>query len=207
MREATVRRGQWLSWVTLGCTSLEAILAVGAALLAGSVALLGFGIDSFIEVAASLTALWRLRVDRDLVGRAEADRRASRIIGFLFLALAVYVAFDGATALWHHAKPDESLLGMGVAVGSLIVMPVLAHKKRKVAAELASEALTGEARQTEICAYLAILLLVGLVLNAVLGWWWADPVAALVMVPLIGWEGIEGLSGRSTCKDCLPQSL
>jgi divalent metal cation (Fe/Co/Zn/Cd) transporter len=202
LREDAVRRGQWLTWATLGYNSLEGLLSVAAALLAGSVALLGFGIDSFIEVAASLAAIARLRADRDLARRARAERRALRFIGISFLALAGYVAFDAVHAIWRHAEPAESPLGIGVAVASLIVMPVLAKRKRQVAAQLGSKALTSEARQTELCVYLSIVLLIGLALNAILGWWWADPVAALAMVPLIGWEGIEGIRGRATCEAC-----
>jgi divalent metal cation (Fe/Co/Zn/Cd) transporter len=207
VREDVARRGRWLTWATVGYNCLEGLLSVAAAILAGSVALLGFGIDSFIEVAASLAALWRLHADRDPAGRARAERRALRLIGVSFLALAGYVAFDAVGALWRHAEPTESFLGIGVAVASLFVMPVLARQKRWVAAQLASNALAAEARQTEICVYLSVVLLVGLALNATLGWWWADPVAALVMVPLIGQEGIEGLRGRSTCEDCLPERL
>ena len=201
-REGAVRRGKWLIWATLGYNSLEGLLSIGAALLAGSVALLGFGIDSFIEVSASTTAIWRLHADRDLARRARAERRALRLIGWSFLLLAAYVALDAITSLLQRSRPASSLLGIGVAVASLIVMPLLARRKRRVAKQLSSGALTAEARQTEICVYLSLLLLLGLGLNAALGWWWADPIAALAMVPLIAWEGIEGLRGRSSCDDC-----
>jgi divalent metal cation (Fe/Co/Zn/Cd) transporter len=201
-RARAVRRGQWLTWATLGYNSLEGLLSVVAALLAGSVALLGFGIDSFIEVAASFAAIFRLHADRDLARRARAERRTLRFIGLSFLALAGYVAFDAVHALWQRTEPTESRLGIGVAVASLIVMPVLARRKRQVAAQLGSNALSSEARQTEIWVYLSVVLLLGLALNAALGWWWADPIAALVMVPLIAWEGIEGLRGRTTCDAC-----
>jgi divalent metal cation (Fe/Co/Zn/Cd) transporter len=203
-REGAVRRGQWLIWATAGYNGLEGLLSVVAAGLAGSVALLGFGIDSFIEVAASLAAMWRLRADRDPARRAHTERRTLRLIGFSFLLLAAYILFDAVSALWRHAEPNESRLGIGIAVASLIVMPFLARGKRRVAARLASKALSAEARQTDICAYLSVILLAGLALNATVGWWWADPLAALIMVPLIGWEGIKGLSGPVTCDDCLP---
>ena len=203
-RASTVRRGKWLNWATLGYNSLEGVLSVGAAIVAGSVALLGFGIDSFIEVGASLAAIWRLQADPDEARRIHVERRSLRLIGFSFLLLAAYVAFDATGSLWQRAHPTESALGIAVAVASLIVMPVLARAKRRVATALGSGALTAEARQTEICVYLSVLLLLGLGLNAAVGWWWADPVAALAMVPLIAWEGIGALRGRSSCAECAP---
>ncbi|HSB54350.1 MAG TPA: cation transporter [Gemmatimonadales bacterium] len=180
---------------------------MGAALAAGSVALLGFGIDSFIEVAASGAAIWRLRVDYQADRRAKAERRALQLIGASFLLLALYVAIDALHSLWRRTTPAESWLGIGVALGSLIIMPWLARRKRAVAATLQSGALTAEARQTEICVYLSLILLIGLGVNLAVGWWWADPVAALAMVPLIMWEGIEGLRGRSHCPDCAPTGV
>ena len=177
---------------------------MGAAVAAGSVALLGFGIDSFIEVGASLAAIWRLCVDRNSSRRALAERRALRIIGASFLLLALYVALEAAHSLWRRTTPRQSWLGIGVALASLVVMPWLARRKRRVAAGLQSGALRAEARQTEICVYLSAILLVGLALNAAAGWWWADPVAALAMVPLIAWEGLEGIRGHSQCDDCVP---
>ena len=203
-RESAVRRGQWLTWATLAYNSLEGLLSVVAAALAGSVALLGFGIDSFIEVAASLAAMWRLRADRDLARRGQAELWTLRVIGVCFLLLAAYIGLDAAIALLRRAEPQESRLGIGIAAASLLVMPLLARRKRRVATRLASKALRAEARQTDICAYLSLILLVGLALNAAVGWWWADPVAALVMVPLIGWEGIGGLRGQPACDECLP---
>lgn len=204
-RADLVQRGQRLTRATVAYNALEGILAVGAALAAGSVALLGFGIDSFIEVGASLAAIWRLRVDHQPERRASAERRALRLIGVSFLLLAVYVAVDALNSLWRRLAPAESWLGIGVALASLVVMPWLARRKRRVAAGLQSGALTAEARQTEICFYLSVILLLGLVLNAARGWWWADPLAALGMVPLIAWEGLEGLRGRSHCADCTPE--
>jgi len=206
-RSALVRRGQALTRVTLAYNVLEGIVAVASALAAGSVALLGFGVDSFIEVAASLAALWRLRADPHAGRRERAERRARRVIGISFLLLAAYVAADAAQALWSRTPPGESWPGIGLAIASLVVMPWLARRKRAVAAALHSGALTAEARQTDICFYLSCILLVGLVLNATVGWWWADPVAGLVMVPLIAWEGVAGLRGRSHCSDCASPSF
>lgn len=203
-RRAVVRRGQQLTWATIGYNSLEAILAIGAGLAAGSVALVGFGFDSVIELGSSVAGLWRLRADAVPVDRWRAERRSLLLIGVAFLLLAAYVLVDAGRTLLTRTPPDESLLGLVIAAGSLVVMPVLARAKRRVAAQLASQALTAEARQTQICTYLSGILLGGLGLNAALGWWWADPVAALLMVPLIGWEGLQAVRGRTSCADCCP---
>jgi divalent metal cation (Fe/Co/Zn/Cd) transporter len=200
-RVRAVRRGQWLIWATLGYNSIEGLLSVGAGLMAGSVALIGFGVDSFIEVTASVAAIWRLRVDADPDRRALAERRALRVIGLSFLALALYIAVDATRSLVGRAAPDESLLGIAIAGVSLIVMPLLARAKRDVANALASRAIRAEARQTDICMYLSAILLGGLGLNALFGWWWADPVAALLMVPIIAKEGIDALRGETCCDD------
>ncbi|HMI42572.1 MAG TPA: cation transporter [Gemmatimonadaceae bacterium] len=201
-RETMVRRGQWLSWLTLGYNSLEGFLAIGAGVVTGSIALVGFGFDSVIEVSASLAALWRLNADVDPVARERAERLTLKIVGILFLALAVYVTWDALSALLKREAPEESTLGMIIAVASLIVMPLLARAKRKVAIGLGSRALRSEAQQTQLCTYLSAILLGGLTLNALVGWWWADPTAALIMVPIIAKEGIEALNRRDTCNDC-----
>ena len=204
-RPQLVRRSRYLNYATLAYNSLEGILAVGAGLVAGSVALVGFGVDSLIELSASLTALWRLRADLDPLRRERAESRSLRIMGVLFLALAVYVGADAVETLASGKPPTQSWLGVAIATVSLIVMPLLARAKKVIALELRSGALVAEAKQTLICTYLSGLLLVGLGLNALVGWWWADPVAALAMLPLITWEGIEGLRGRSACgEDCRP---
>lgn len=200
-RETLVRRGQWLSWLTLGYNSLEGIIAIGAGVLAGSIALVGFGFDSVIEVTASVAALWRLNADVDPVERERAERLTLKIVGILFLALGMYVTWDAANALLKREGPDGSKVGIVLAAASLVVMPLLARAKRKVAVRLGSRALRSEAQQTQLCTYLSAILLGGLTLNAVFGWWWADPAAALIMVPIIGKEGVEALSGRDTCND------
>lgn len=200
-RESVVRRGQWLSSITLAYNSLEGIIAVGAGALAGSIALVGFGVDSLIEVSASAAALWRLRADIRIADRERVELLTLRIVGVLFVALAVYVTLDAASALLKREAPQESNVGIALAVASLIVMPLLARAKRRVAYALGSRALRSEAQQTQLCTYLSAILLGGLVLNAVFGWWWADPVAALIMVPIIGKEGVEALRGHDTCAD------
>jgi len=193
-RKSLVRRGTRLTWATLGYNSLEAVLSVGAGIAAGSIALIGFGVDSVIELSSSIAALWRLRSDAATEVRERAERQALRFIGACFLLLAVYVLVDALRTLVTRAEPEESPIGIAIAIGSLIVMPLLARAKRRVASALESGALRAEARQTELCTWLSAILLAGLLLNATVGWWWADPVAALAMVPLIGWEGIEALS-------------
>ena len=200
-RRELVRRSRKLNYATLGYNSLEGLLAIAAGLFAGSIALVGFGVDSAIEVAASGTALWRLRADLDPVRREPAEYRSLRIIGLSFLLLAIYVSIEAVQTLTAGRAPDQSWIGIIVASASLIVMPVLARAKRVVALQLHSGALAAEAKQTLICTYLSAVLLAGLALNAIAGWWWADPVAALAMGPLIAWEGIEGLRGRSVCSD------
>lgn len=198
-RTALVRRGLWLNYFGIGYNSLEGILAVGAGMVAGSVALVGFGIDSIIEVSASIAAQWRLRADFDPERREKVERVTLRIIGVSFLALAAYVAYDSAMSLWHRDAPDESRFGIGLAIFSVIVMPLLVRAKRKIAVGLGSRSLHADANQTMLCTYLSAILLGGLLLNAILGWWWADPVAALIMVPIIAREGIEGVRAEDCC--------
>jgi divalent metal cation (Fe/Co/Zn/Cd) transporter len=200
-RRSAVRRGQWLTWATLLYNSLEAVLSIGAGVVAGSVALVGFGIDSVIELTASGAGLWRLHADIDPPTRARTERQTVRLIGLCFVVLAVYVTYDAGRTLLARHVPEESVLGIVIAAASLIVMPVLARAKRGVAFTLASGALAAEAKQTQLCAYLSAILLAGLALNATVGWWWADPAAALAMVPLIAWEGLQALRGRTVCCD------
>jgi len=200
-RHRVVRRGQFLTGLTIAYNLLEAILSIGAGIAAGSVALVGFGFDSVLELTSSVAALWRLGTDRAADRRAHADRLALRIVGACFLLLAAYVLTDAVYALLTREVADESPIGIAVAAASLVVMPLLARAKRRVATSLASQALSAEARQTELCTWLSAILLGGLLLNATLGWWWADPLAALVMVPIITVEGLRALRGQTPCGD------
>jgi divalent metal cation (Fe/Co/Zn/Cd) transporter len=195
-----VRRGLLLEYLTVGYNSLEGVIAIAAGLLAGSIALVGFGVDSAIEVISGVTLLWRLHSDADESRRERIEQRALRIVGMSFLLLAAYVTFDAVKALIRQEAPDESIVGILLAAVSLIVMPLLVRAKRRVAQAIGSRALDADATQTQICTYLSAILLAGLLLNATLGWWWADPVAALVMVPIIVREGLEGLRGER-CED------
>ncbi len=198
IRDVLARRGRHLEYLTLGWNSLEAVLSIAAGLVAGSIALVGFGFDSIIECFSGAVLLWRLGLGEVAESR---ERIAVRLVGVSFLALAAYVAFDASSSLLRHEAPHESYVGIGVAVASLIAMPLLARAKRRVARGLNSGAMQADSRQTDFCAYLSGILLGGLLLNALLGWWWADPVAALIMTPLMVREGIEGLRGE-TCCDC-----
>lgn len=198
-RAVPLRRGRRLEYLTIGWNSLEAIVSIVAGLLAGSIALVGFGIDSVIETSSGAVLLWRLQDGDHGDGR---ERIALRLVGVSFLALAAYVGFEAIKSLVRREPPSATYLGIGVAALSLIVMPLLARAKRRVAAELNSRALKADSRQTDICAYLSAILLVGLGLNALFGWWWADPVAALTMLPLIIKEGIGGLRGEVCCQTC-----
>lgn len=198
-RQRIARSGRGLQYLTIAWNVAECVIALAAGGLAGSIALIGFGFDSAIEVTASLVALWRLGHDPDPARRETAERRALAWIGICFLLLAGYVAYEAATALQAGRAPEESVAGIVLAALSLVVMPLLAWAKRRVASRLGSGALEAETRQTEICAWLSAILLAGLGLNAWLGWWWADPVAGLLMVPLIAREGWEAARGRTCC--------
>lgn len=198
-RTRTVQRGRKLQYLTIVWNSAEFVIALVAGWLAGSIALIGFGFDSAIEVASSLAALWRLGRDCDEESRERAEQQALRVIGVCFLLLACYILYESVHDLVDRIPPRHSLVGIVLAALSLIVMPWLAHLKRKVAISLESGALEADTRQTEICVYLSAILLVGLGLNAGLDWWWADPVAGLGMVPFIAWEGWEAIRGRTCC--------
>ncbi len=201
-RAGLVRRGLRLNYFGIAYNVLEAGIALAAGLVAGSVALVGFGFDSVIEVTASGAAQWRLRSDLDVHRRERVEQRTARIIGWSFLVLALYVAVDSVNALVRRDAPERSVTGLVLLALSAVVMPVLARAKRRVARALASGALEADAMQTSLCAYLSIIALTGVALNAFVGWWWADPVAALAMVPIITREGIEGVRHRTLCDDC-----
>lgn len=195
-RSEQVRRGRWLEYFTVGYNSIEGLLAVGSGLIAGSIALVGFGFDSAIEVLSGSILIWRLHTDADATRRDAREKRALKLVGWSFLVLAAWITWDGVISLWNREAPDESLVGIAVAAVSLVVMPLLVRAKREVAAAISSRALDADATQTALCTWLSAILLAGLILNATLGWWWADPVAALVMVPIIAFEGVEALRGE-----------
>src|SRR3989475_745591 len=200
-RAIAVRHGQRLEYFTIGWNALEGLVAVIAGAVAGSVSLVGFGIDSLIEVTSGSTLLWRMSVDADVLGRERNEKRALKIVGVCFLGLAAYITYESVLELWSRRAPEHSIPGIVLACVSLVVMPLLSRAKRKVGRALGSAAMHADARQTEFCTYLSAILLVGLLLNAFFGLWWADPVAAFIMVPIIAKEGIEGLQGKA-CDEC-----
>ena len=197
-RANQLRAGRQLEYFTLGWNLTEAAVAIGAGIFAGSIALLGFGIDSLIESLSGGILLWRLQRAQT---NQERERPALILVGISFFLLALYVAVEAATSLLRHEQPEISIVGIVLSVVSLIVMPLLARAKRRVAARLESRALYADSRQTDICAYLSAILLGGLLFNALFGWWWADSIAAILMVPIITREGIEALKGDA-CDAC-----
>lgn len=201
-RAAAVQSGVNLEYFTVAWNLLEAVVALVAGAVAGSIALVGFGLDSLIEVSSGTVLLWRLHSDHDHERREKVEARALKLVGASLLALAAYVAGEALVTLVRREAPERSLPGIALAVASLIAMPLLARAKRSVATAIASPALQADSRQTDICAYLSGILLLGLLLNGAFGWWWADPAAGLVMVPLIAYEGVQALRGKTCCQDC-----
>ncbi len=200
-RAQVVQCGLRLEYLTVGWNALEFLIALVAGLVAGSIALVGFGLDSIIEVASGGVLLWRLRQDADAARRERFEARALKLVGFSFLALALYILIEAGKSLLQRESPEKSAVGIALAAVSLVVMPLLARAKRRVAGRLRSRALHADSRQTEICAYMSAVLLAGLVLNALLGWWWTDPLAALGLIPFIVKEGLEALRGDPCCAE------
>ena len=193
----------WLVGATLAYNVVEAVIALASGAAADSIALIGFGLDSGIEVAAAAVMLWRISLEaRGVRGERleRAERTVRRFIGGTFLALAAYVTAQAGFTLWLRDAPSESLVGIALAVASLVIMPLVAWGKLRAAREIGSAALRAEARETLACSYLSFALLLGLAANGTAGWWWADPLAALAMVPWLVKEGREGLSGEA-CED------
>ncbi len=203
-RARLLARGVCLEVLTIAWNAIEALVAIGAGIASGSVALMGFGLDSIIE-SISGVALYR-RLAFELRGASEAEsesseRRALWFVGISFYLIAAYVLYDAVTSLMKRSAPESSPLGVGLAAVSLVVMPLLAWAKLRTGKALGSRALVADAAETLVCAYLSFALLLGLGLNAALGWWWADPIAALLMLPLIVREGNEAIeSARSEGK-------
>jgi divalent metal cation (Fe/Co/Zn/Cd) transporter len=192
-----ISRGRKLEYFTIAWNSIEALVAVVAGALAGSVSMIGFGADSLIEVVSGSALLWRMAVVQENPKRKRRERIALKIVSFCFIALALYLSFESIATLVHKRKPESSLIGIVLACVSLIIMPFLSHLKRKVAKQIDSAAMHADARQTQFSLYLSIILLAGLAANATLGWWWADPLCALAMVPLIAKEGFDNLMAKN----------
>ena len=187
--ETLQRRAVRLEYFTVGWNAMEALVALVAGIVASSIALIGFGLDSIIETISGLTLLWRFKQRR--LEEHDAESRAVKVVGLTFFALAGYVVYEAGRDLWFRRAPEFSLAGSVLTAVSLVVMPVLAVAKRRVAAALESRALAADAMETLMCSYLSATVLVGLVLNGWRGWWWADPVAAVVIAALMIREGTE----------------
>lgn len=200
-RTDDLHRGILLEYLTIAWNIVEGLAAVASGVVSGSIALVGFGVDSFIETSSGGILLWRLRAEHRGQDAEKLERTALKLVGVSFLLLAAYVTFDSVKSLAERQAPERSLVGIAIAALSLLVMPWLARSKRKTAGRLRSAALHADSRQTSLCMYLSVILLGGLLLNALLGWWWADPIAAICMVPIIANEGRQALKGE-TCSDC-----
>jgi divalent metal cation (Fe/Co/Zn/Cd) transporter len=193
------RRAKQLSWLSLVWMGAEGVIAITAGILAGSIALIGFGVDSAIEGVASLVIVWRFTGHR-LLSHA-AEERAQKLVAIQFFMLAPYVAFEAVQHLAHAERPEVSVVGLVVTATSLVGMPFLGLAKQRLAATLGSSATHGEGSQNLICAYLAGAVFLGLAGNALLGWWWLDPIAALLIAGVAVKEGIEIWRGEGCCAD------
>ncbi len=194
------RRARWLSWLSLAWMGAEGVIALTAGLLAGSIALVSFGLDSFIEGFASLVIVWRFTGSR-LLSHA-AEERAQKLVAVQFFLLAPYVAFEAVHKLWTGEQPQTSWLGIALVTSSVIGMPFLGLAKHRLADKLGSVATRGEGTQNLLCAYLAAAVLVGLLGNALFGLWWLDPAAALVVAAVAVKEGRESWRGEGCCASC-----
>ena len=192
------RRARLLSWLSLGWMATEGVVGVVAGLIAGSIALTGFGINSFVEGFASVVIVWRFTGSRLHSERAEA--RAHRIVAIQFFVLAPYVAYEAVSKLWHGDEPETSWVGVALVATSAVGMPLLGRAKRALAHELGSGATHGEGTQNILCGYLALGVLAGLLGNALFGWWWLDPAAALAIAALALREGRESWRGETCCR-------
>jgi len=205
VRDQALARGSRLEYLTIGWNIVEGLIAVLAALAAGSVALLGFGIDSFVESSSGAVLLWRLKAERTAGNHSEIevlDRKARKFVGLSLFLLAAFVVVDSLWTLWERQKPRPSLVGIGLTAVSIGVMWWLARAKRRVADVLGSRALEADSVQTTACFWLSIIVLCGVGLNAAFGWWWADPVAALGMTFFIVREGRGAWRGEDECSSC-----
>lgn len=201
-RGAAVRRARRLNQATIGWNALEGVVAVTAGVAAGSVSLVGFGVDSAIEVSAAAILAWRLHQERKEGCTQDADRTATKAIAVSFAVLAAYVAFEAARDLAGRSEPEPSVAGIVLAALSLAIMPSLARAKRRLAPVLGSAAAVADAKQTNLCAVLSAVVLVGLVANAALGWWWADPAAGLVIAAIAAAEAARTWRAESLADTC-----
>jgi divalent metal cation (Fe/Co/Zn/Cd) transporter len=199
-RAALEHRARLLAWGGIGWHVIEFAIAIAAGLVAGSIALIGFGVDSLVEALAGFVVIWLFTGARR--GSLRAERRAQQLIALSFYLLAAYVAIEAVRTLLTADKPEASWVGIGLAAFTAPTMPLLAVAKRRIGHKLRSSATVKEAAQTQLCAYLSIALLVGLGANALLGWWWADPIAALVIAAVAAYEGRASWRGEGCCDTC-----
>ncbi len=199
-RSRLERQARLLAWGGIAWHVVEFAIAVGAGIAAGSIALIGFGADSLIEALAGFVVLWLFTGDRR--GSLAAERRAQQLIAVTFFVLAAYVGIEAVRALIGGDHPQPSRVGIALAAFTAVTMPLLARAKRQVAGKLSSSAAVKEASQTQLCAYLSIALLVGLGANALLGWWWADPLTALIVAGVAVWEGRAAWRGEGCADGC-----
>jgi cation diffusion facilitator family transporter len=195
-REELHRRGLLLEWFTVAWNVVEAFVAIGVGLVVGSVALVGFGVDSGIEVISAIALLWRLRKAGPHASAEEhgaAERKALYLVAATFILLAAYILYEAVGALLSGEGPESSAVALVLSVAAILIMPTLAYLKGRTGRELGSRALVADSVETWVCAYLSVALLSAVVLNAAFGWWWADPVGALAMLPVILWQGWETL--------------
>jgi divalent metal cation (Fe/Co/Zn/Cd) transporter len=198
-RAALERTALLLAYGTVLWNAVEAVVAIASGMAAGSVALVAFGLDSVVEVGSAIVVAWQFRGASE-----EREERALRLIAISFFVLGVYIIFDSARALVTAEHPEVSLAGIAIAAVSLIVMPALAWAKRRTARALDSRTVAADSRQTMLCTYLSAVLLAGLAVNAVFGWWWADPLAGIVIAGVAIKEGREAWQGDPCCDDGLP---
>jgi divalent metal cation (Fe/Co/Zn/Cd) transporter len=191
---------KYLAYFTIIWHLLEGIVSLVAGFFSGSLSLFGFGVDSLIELASGTAVLWRMTVDHKVEHRERNEQLALKLIGSSFIALAAYLVFESVASFVNQKAPEPSVPGMAIAVLSLIIMPLLSRAKRSVAARLQSSAMKADATQADFCAYLSAILLASLLLNSLFGWWWADPIAALIMAVIIGNEGIKTSLGEICCE-------
>jgi divalent metal cation (Fe/Co/Zn/Cd) transporter len=207
-REQLHARAVRLEWFTVSWNVIEAVVAIGAGIIAGSVVLIGFGVDSGIEVISAVGLLWRLRTagpDADLGEESAAEKRALYVVAATFFLLAAYITYEAVSALLAREEPLTSPVGVALSILSLIVMPALAYAKQRTGHEMGSRALVADSKETWVCSYLSLALLIGVGAYALFGWWWADPIGALAMLPIIVWQGWETLSEAREHEDGPPR--
>jgi cation diffusion facilitator family transporter len=195
-REQLHRRSLLLEWFTVAWNVVEALVAIGVGIVVGSVALVGFGVDSGIEVISAIALLWRLRKAGPHASAEEhgmAERKALYLVAATFFLLAAYILYEATGALLSGEGPESSTVALVISVAAILIMPTLAYLKGRTGRELGSRALVADSVETWVCAYLSLALLAAVGLNAAFGWWWADAVGALAMLPVILWQGWETL--------------